>query len=196
MQNAFRRFRIRASREGDAGVMPTVEQSAGELFRQIPDLRFIADDDNLSASRYRDLIAGGWCLTAEDEQGSPCGFLCAESQAGALHLCELGVRRDCQRLGIGRKLMEAMIEQAKKHRIDAITLTTFRDIPWNAPFYEKLGFRRVPAENLDVRLQTLLCNEARSGLPAHRRIAMRLVLPLETINNPENPPSLQAVAGR
>jgi hypothetical protein len=57
-----------------------------------------------------------------------------------------------------------------------VTLTTFRDIPWNGPFYQSMGFEPIASEKLDTRLSAVLADEVRKGLPAARRCAMRKVL--------------------
>lgn len=176
MSRASRAFRVRPARRADVAAMPALEQSAGELFRDIPDLAHVADGENRSEQRYRALVEGGWCRVAEDSRGDPVGFLCAERHGAELHICELGVRADRQRLGIGRRLMTVTIRAATRHWIEAITLTTFSDVAWNAPFYERLGFRRLPRRDMDARLNAILRVEAKAGLPARRRCAMRLIL--------------------
>lgn len=176
MNRTVRTFRVRAARGADVAAMPALEQSAGELFRDIPGLAHVADGDNLSEQRYRALVAGGWCRVAEDSRGDLCGFLCAERHGAELHICELGVRADRQRLGIGRHLMTVTIRAATRRRVEAVTLTTFSDLAWNAPFYERLGFRRLPRRNAGARLSAILRSEAEAGLPARRRCAMRLIL--------------------
>jgi len=55
-----------------------------------------------------------------------------------------------------------------------LTLTTFVDVPWNGPFCETLGFRRVHGEVLNRRLRTVLAHEGDAGLPMDRRCAMGL----------------------
>lgn len=176
MTRTVQSFRIRAARGADAAAMPALEQSAGELFRNLPDLAQVADGENLSEQRYRTLVAGGWCRIAEDRRGDVCGFLCAERHGDELHICELAVRLDRQRLGIGRHLMTVTIRAARRRRIDSVTLTTFSDVAWNAPFYARLGFHRSPRRNMGARLRAVLRREVEAGLPARRRCAMRLTL--------------------
>ena len=52
-----------------------------------------------------------------------------------------------------------MLAQARQqvHRLGlpCLTLTTFRDVPWNAPWYSRLGFEPAPDE---PRLAELLRN--------------------------------------
>lgn len=158
--------------------MPGIEQSAGERFRTLPDLAWLADGSNLEEARYRELVEGGWCWVAEDGEGRPCAFLAAEATGEELHVCELGVVLACHGLGIGRALVETAIAAASRCGMAAITLTTFIDVAWNAPFYERLGFQRLAPHDLGPRLQALLRHEVEAGLPRDRRCAMRLALSL------------------
>lgn len=70
--------------------------------------------------------------------------------------------------------MEAAIEAARGRQLDAATLTTFRDVPWNAPFYVRLGFEILTEDAIDDRLATALRQDVEQGLPARLRCAMRL----------------------
>ena len=53
-----------------------------------------------------------------------------------------------------------------------ITLTTLRHIPWNAPWYQRLGFRVLETGELSEALRDLLQQEIQRGLPADQRVAM------------------------
>ena len=136
--------------------MPGIEQSAGERFRTLPDLAWLADGSNLEEARCRELVAGGWCWVAEDDEGRPCAFLAAEAIGGELHICEIEVALDRQGRGIGRALVERVIAAATRCRMEAITLTTFIDLAWNAPLYERKGCQRLAASDLGTWLQALL----------------------------------------
>ncbi len=47
-------------------------------------------------------------------------------------------------------------------------LTTFRDVPWNMPFYARLGFDEVAPNELTPALRAVLADEARRGLDPAR----------------------------
>lgn len=47
----------------------------------------------------------------------------------------------------------------------ALTLTTFCDVPWNAPFYARLGFQRLTWQEAGERLRAILGHEQRSASP-------------------------------
>lgn len=70
----------------------------------------------------------------------PKGFAVVDEVDGAAHLWQLSVRPAEGRRGTGRALVEAVCEWAWSNGYPAVTLTTYRDVPWNAPFYRKLGF--------------------------------------------------------
>ena len=54
-----------------------------------------------------------------------------------------------------------------------VTLTTFRDAPWNMPFYERLGFEEIPPEERSPALLSVIEDETRRGLDPRLRVAMR-----------------------
>ncbi|MBZ9674861.1 GNAT family N-acetyltransferase [Mesorhizobium sp. ES1-1] len=157
-------------------MLPDIEQSAGEAFRTVPELAWLADEGNVSVERHRILIRRGACLVAADNQDRPVGLLSATVEGDVLHIWELDVRLELQGMGIGRSLLERAVENARQLGVAAITLTTFRDVAWNAPFYRRFGFRILEGAGVDERLTGLLLAEARHGMPAERRCAMRLDL--------------------
>jgi hypothetical protein len=60
---------------------------------------------------------------------------------------------------------------AGAQELSSITLTTFRDVPWNGPYYEKLGFHVV--STLTPALQALVNEQATWGLEPSLRVVMR-----------------------
>lgn len=77
---------------------------------------------------------------------------------------------------MGRALVAAVIEQARVMQLNSVTLTTFRDLPWNAPFYQRMGFVELTHAHTDRHLRDALQTEVLFGFPAERRCAMRLPL--------------------
>ncbi|MGE5952149.1 MAG: GNAT family N-acetyltransferase [Qipengyuania vulgaris] len=168
-------FSIRLARPEDAQGFHEVEEDAATLLAEEASLEGIPVPPAQSESHYRSLIAKGNCLSAvESEQ--IVGFAAAGRIGRDLHLHELSVRRSAQRCGIGATLLRALTIDARNCGIRAITLNTFRDIPWNAPFYARHGF--VEVENFESRqhLAEALDAAAEFGLPRERRVAMILFL--------------------
>lgn len=174
---------IRGAEISDAEILPEIERSAGQAFRKIPDLGWIADGDDRSAEWHRRLIIQGACLVAVNGDNQQVGFLSAEVLSGDLHIWELSVLHDLQRSGIGRRLVESAIDKARMHKLAAITLTTFQNIVWNEPFYAQLGFIALERGSADPRLQDLLNMEVAVGFPGDQCCTMRLPLMQTSVGN-------------
>jgi GNAT superfamily N-acetyltransferase len=169
-------LRARKATERDAPLLTEVEQSGGLAFRADQELAWLADGENLSPERYREIITDGWSWVAEDDHAELIAFITATREGHELHIWEFNVRLDRQRRGIGRRLLQRLIAEATAAGIPAMTLTTFRDLPWNGPFYQSMGFESLAPEELDARLAAVLAAEIDKGLPAARRCAMRKAL--------------------
>ncbi len=72
--------------------------------------------------------------------------------------------------------MERLEEWATEHGLPAITLTTYSDVPWNGPYYRRLGFRTLAEHELTPALWGIRRAEAARGLDRWTRAAMRLDL--------------------
>ena len=167
---------IRLTKIEDVRLLPGIEYSAGESFRDLPDLAWIADDDVMSVETHLKYVIKGtsWIAEVDDQI---VGFLCAESTARDLHVWELAVRREWQGKGIGRRLMKTVIEHAHRNEFRSVTLTTFRASTVEMkPFYRSLGFEMVDREKMDPRLQEILQAEIQHGIPGVLRCAMRLLV--------------------
>lgn len=169
-------FVIRTACAEDASFLPGIERSAAQLFRQIPSLSWIADDAVLPEETHLACMRAGTCWVATDEKDHPTGFLSARICKKDLHILEMSVSRKKQGRGIGKALLHNACTWAKGHQMESVTLTTFQELPWNAPFYARMGFERLPDSSLNARLAFLLREEMENGFPVGTRCAMRLDL--------------------
>ena len=96
----------------------------------------------------------------------------ADQIGSNLHLDELAVRPDCMRQGLGRALVELGCTEARKRECAGVTLRTFAEVPWNGPFYQKLGFRELPHNEVPSALWEFIGDEEARGLNISRRIFM------------------------
>lgn len=164
-------FSIRLARADDADAFHRIEEDAATLLHKEPSLEGIPVPASQSAERYRGTIARGNCLAATID-GEVVGFAAAGRIGRELHLHELSVARKHQRRGIGGTLLRALAIDARNCGLSAITLDTYRDVPWNGPFYARHGF--VEIENFEDRphLSRSLAAAGDAGLPRNRRCAM------------------------
>jgi GNAT superfamily N-acetyltransferase len=167
---------IRKTEYADAVKLPDIEQSAGQIFKQIPEFAWISDSATMSAKQHQVFIEAGTSWVAQDDNELLCGFLCAEIIRDALHICELSVTEGYQGKGIGSALIEEAVCQAAFLGLSSLTLTTFRSVPWNAPFYTRLGFVELMSDDITDPLQYILDDEINRGLPEGERCAMRYSL--------------------
>jgi GNAT superfamily N-acetyltransferase len=166
---------IRLATPEDAPLLPDIERSAGYLFREIQGLEWIAEDHVMTVDQHLPAILAQSAWVACEEE-RPIAFLSAEQTADILHISEVSVLFGAMGRGIGRKLIEAAAARASG--LSALTLTTFRDVPWNEPYYQRLGFKTLAPQHLDDWLISILADEVSAGLPGDRRCAMRLNLVL------------------
>ena len=169
--NARLQWSLRLAQPGDAEAMPEIERAAGRLFEHDPDLGEFDMDMVREPDELRKLIARGHCLVAEADD-KMVGFLVNQPVRRELHIWEISVHPSHQRSGIGAGLMRACLVDARNCGFAAVTLTTFSDVAWNGPFYERLGFETIDDLPAHPRLARQLASEARDGLPKDRRVAM------------------------
>lgn len=162
---------LRLARPDDAEAMPAIELAASALFADDPDLIGLDFDDHWEPDELRTLIRKGHCLVSHVGE-EMVGFLVSQPFRRELHIWEMDVLPAHQGKGVGAGLLRACQIDAHNSGFKALTLTTFRDLPWNGPFYRKLGFEEVTALDAHPRLAGELANEADDGLPAERRCAM------------------------
>jgi len=153
---------IRRGRLEDGPRLRDVEVASGALFREVG-MADIADDEPMWLPDWERYVAGTWVYEVD---GVAVGFAMTEPLGGALHLEQLAVDPTHGRRGIGTALVEHVCALAA----GPVTLTTFRDVPWNMPLYERLGFVEVvdPPPALRARMD----EEAAAGLDPATRVAM------------------------
>jgi GNAT superfamily N-acetyltransferase len=162
---------LRLARREDAEALPAIERSAAALFSAHPEVEGISPEQGLTAARYRALIARGHSLVATAGERI-VGFLVAEPCGRELHIREMDVASQWQRQGIGTIMLRACGIDAVNTGFAALTLTTFRDIPWNAQFYARLGFVAIAESDEHPRLSAELATEQAAGLLREQRVAM------------------------
>ena len=162
---------LRLAQPDDAELMPAIEFAASRLFMSDPDLANVDFDDTWEPDELRQMIRKGHSLVTHvgDEMA---GFLVNEPFRRELHIWEIDVLPHHQGKGIGAGLIRACQVDARNCGYSALTLTTFRDVAWNAPFYSRLGFVEITDMAAYPRLNAELDEEASAGLPRQRRCAM------------------------
>jgi predicted N-acetyltransferase YhbS len=164
--------KIRLAYVEDLPLIREVERAAGELFRE-SEFSFVADDEPMSIENLREHQSKGQVRVAVDDKDLPIGFAVTCMIDDIVHLHEMSIHPAQGRKGIGKQLILAACQWAKEEGKSAVTLSTFRDVPWNAPYYARLGFRILEEDELTIGLLEIRNHEAQNGLPIHKRVCMR-----------------------
>ena len=108
--------------------------------------------------------------------GEPAvGFVSVRMVDGEAHIDQLSVVPEHGGQGIGRALLHHAVSWARHQRLPGVTLTTFSHVPWNAPFYRRVGFEVVSRPT--PGLAAIRADERERGIDAMGpRVAMRMVL--------------------
>jgi GNAT superfamily N-acetyltransferase len=113
-------------------------------------------------------------FVAADGENRPMAFLAGTERDETLYVNEVDVARAWQRKGVGRRLMATAIATARASRLRGVTLATDRFVPFNAPFYTRLGFAEIGDNDALPELRKTLATEVSGGGGAERRVAMLL----------------------
>lgn len=163
---------IRPARLDETGLLREIEREAGQMFRAVG-LGRIADREPSAEEFIVSILRYGVALCAVDASDQPVGFGLAGRLDDALHLYELSVIPDFGGRGTGSALLREIELAASAIDIRALTLSTFLDVPWNRPFYERRGFAEVVPEDWTPAFHLLHAAERLAGLPMDRRVFMR-----------------------
>lgn len=163
---------VRPTRTGDAARLREIEQFAGEQFRAVG-LPEVADHEPLSDGELAEYIDDGRSWVAVDASDHPIGYVLVDLVDGGAHIEQVSVLPDHQGGGLGRALVAQVAAWALAKGLPALTLTTFRDVPWNAPLYRHLGFRDLADGDIGPELRRLQIDEAAHGLDPAHRVCMR-----------------------
>jgi len=169
---------IRAPRPNELELLREIERAAGVLFTQVG-LGAVAEHEPESVESLGAYLRAGraWVVTTDDD--TPVGYAVVAVVDYCAHLEQISVHPDHGGQGLGASLLEHVCHQAEQEGYPAVTLTTFADVPWNAPFYTRHGFRVLTDPELGPELDALRTYEATLGLDPSRRVCMRRELAAE-----------------
>ena len=165
---------IRKAKLADLPALAEIERDADKLFLQT-DMPEIGAAEPTDSAALAALLDEGAFWVAELD-GAPVGFLAAGTRDGQYIILQISVARAGQGRGVGARLMETAIAHGRATGAPDVILTTFRDIPWNAPWYASFGFVEIAGGERSQVVRDMQAHEAAHGLDMSRRCALRAVL--------------------
>jgi len=125
---------VRPARPDEYARLREIELEADGLYRTVGMPPFPEDDAHNRLDRVDVVFAAG---------DPPVGFVSVQVVDGCAHIDQLSVLTGHGGRGTGRALLDEAIRWGERSGLAGVTLTTFRDVPWNAPFYRRVGFEVV-----------------------------------------------------
>ncbi|GAA2327727.1 GNAT family N-acetyltransferase [Streptomyces kunmingensis] len=163
---------VRTATAAELPRLQAIEVAAGAAFRALG-MDAVADDEPPALEELERFRRAGHAWVAEGDEGTVIAYLVGLVVDDAFHIEQVTVDPDAARRGIGRALIAYAERFARDRGLTGLTLTTFTDVPWNAPYYERLGFRRLSADALTPGLRDIRAAEAANGLDRWPRVCMR-----------------------
>lgn len=162
---------IRAAVEQDLPAIRAVERAAGVLFTEAG-MRFVGEMQPAGLDDLRRFVRDGRAWVYVDADDRPIAFVLADAVDGHGHVEQVSVHPDHAGHGFGRQLIDRTDEWAAEQGLSGLTLTTYVEVPWNGPYYERLGFRFIPDDQLTDGLRAIRAKETALGLDRWPRAAM------------------------
>ncbi|MFH8294386.1 GNAT family N-acetyltransferase [Streptomyces sp. NPDC018059] len=179
---------IRPATAAELPALQDIERAAGEAFRALG-MDAVADDEPPPVAELERFRRAGRAWVAADEAGAPLAYLLSEpldepttataTASRCEHIEQVTVHPRAARRGIGRALIDRLADRALAEGRTALTLTTFADVPWNAPYYARIGFRPLTEAELTPGLRRVRAHEAGLGLDRWPRLCMRRALTVD-----------------
>lgn len=157
---------IRPMRIADIDTVRAIERASATRFLGTA-LAAIAEDEPTDARTLEARIGAGDALVSADAADTPIAFVIGRPLGDDFYVEQIDVAPDHGGKRLGAALIAALAARGR-----ALTLSTFRDIPWNAPWYRRLGFIDVRDDALPPLLRDIRAEHIARGLDETLRVFM------------------------
>lgn len=162
----------RPSTTDEISILQALERDAAILFGTITGYSFCVDLPCRTDDEHLQVLQKGFSLVAFDETNCIVGFALILPLDNRPHLLELAVASKHQSKGVGSMLLAGVIQWVIAINNTDITLTTFREIPWNMPWYQRAGFVEFVPGRERPELEAICQHERESDVGLKPRVAM------------------------
>lgn len=165
---------IRAATAGDIADLQRIEVDAGGRFADIGFTSIARDDPPKADDLLAHVDSGTAWVAVHDD--AVVGYAITSIVDGEAHLDQISVVESHGGQGIGKALVDQAEAWGRNAGLTTITLTTFVEVVWNGPWYERLGFTALAATDLGPGLRAIRKGETAAGIDVSPRVAMRKLL--------------------
>lgn len=155
----------------DVASIRYVESEAAQRFVSVG-LTGIAAARPMDAPFVLKKVRAAEVIVAECD-GACVGFVMFALLRARIYVEALDVLPEHAGRRIGAALLDRVDARARERGVAQIELSTFRDVPWNAPYYARLGFSVLEDRELDAPLKRIRALRIARGVDETRRVFMR-----------------------
>jgi len=168
-------FRVRLARREELFRIRQIEDEAGKLFSGLG-LIDESKDESFPLNELTHQIDLGLVWVCGMGDLPPVGFLIASEWDASLYIEEMDVLPSHSRRGIGTRLLSHVCDWARGVGHRSVILSTFSNVPWNGPFYQRNGFRGLSRNEHTPRMLLQRDREIAHGLAVEFRVFMEMEL--------------------
>jgi len=166
------RISIRAGTADDFALLPDLEARSDQSYLTLPGFGALLDEINITDDAGPDTEPGTLLFIAESD--APIGFVYAYDTDDCTFISQIAVVPEAQKHGAGTALLQAIANAAQQAGKRGVTLMTYRDVPWNAPFYAKRGYNVLTPAEMGPELSARFARDVTRWSKFGERCAMGL----------------------
>ncbi len=166
---------IRTGTEADYRLLSEIEGRSDRTFLRLPGFEDMINEPRMADTIYPDSHLDALLFIAETQE--PIGFVYARDLDDCSHIIQISVIPEAQGRGAGTALLDAVVSAARSRQKRGVTLTTFRDVSWNAPFYARRGFHIIENVEMGPDLAATFAEDVRHMSRYGTRCAMGFFFP-------------------
>jgi GNAT superfamily N-acetyltransferase len=163
---------LRDARPDECSLMQAIELAAAARYASVG-MASVAMSDPIPLAVLAARVASRSLIVAVTPDDAPIGFTVFRPLDGAAYIEEVDVLPSHAGRRIGATLLAGVASRAAGLGLAALTLSTFRHVPWNGPYYRRLGFVEMMAQELTPGLHAVRADNIARGLDETQRLFMR-----------------------
>lgn len=160
---------LRPARPDEIEAIRALERASARRFAGLMD-DLAADEPSPAAVLTVRIMDGGLLVAVDGE--TVVGFAMFRRVETRAYVEQIDVLPAYAGRRIGAALLDAVAERGREAGLEGLSLSTFREVPWNAPYYRRLGFVEVADEALTTGMSSIRKEHLARGLDEAARVFM------------------------
>jgi GNAT superfamily N-acetyltransferase len=160
-------IRLRPARPDEIETLRALERASAQRFVGRMDA-LAADEPSPAAVLAARITSDGLIVAADGE--TRAGFVMFRTVEDRAYVEQIDVLPAFGGRRIGAALLDAVADWARATGLSGLSLSTFREVPWNAPYYRRLGF--IEVADLTPGMREIRAEHLARGLDEDARVFM------------------------